>query len=399
MFYVLATPRQDHMARPNLMLVSDPGEGKTSFTRQVAAAFEIFEDRFVRWSIGQHDPNDANGWPTPRDEGLVFEPPFRIRKLAQSGGMWLLDEVGAAPAAVQAGFLKVLDEGTVGDVTLNTDKSKPVYIVGAMNPPESGAASQDTTRPFANRCVWVPFSGPTKDEHALYVAARGNMGSHLTLPARKPDSEWESKHALVAAIYSAWMRQPMSVLREDPSSDDVQARFTSVESIGGVRTFQPSYCTPRTWDIALQMAASALLYDDEAAGLDLVCGAIGRSQGLQFWQFLHAQDVIDGEVILAEIAKSGRTSWSHDVKRPDRTFSQMQAVAIAGCRAGLPDKERHARWHDAWRFVKQGRDGGVPKDLCLRAGQYLGENRVKGQLLSDCEAVIRELAPMVRATM
>ena len=397
LFYVLAAPQFQKLARVNLMFVSDPGEGKTSFGRQVARWLGITDEHFVRWSIGQHDPMDANGWATPRDEGLVFEPPMRIKDLTKNGGgIWLLDEVGQAPATVQGAFLKVLDERWVGDTQLPPS----VHIIGATNPPETGAASQDTTRPFANRCIWLTFSGPTKEEHAAFISGRGEVEA-MELPTRKSAEEWDAQHSITVALYTAYMtRCPTAVLREDAKSDEIQARFTTLEATEtGERVFCPAYATPRTWDVATQAYTSATLYGDKTAGLDFVCGAVGRPQGLGFCHFADEQDLVDPEVIIAAILAGTKVEWAPDVKRPDRTFAQLHAVAIAGCRAGMADKERNARWHAAWMFLKAARNEmGVPKDLCLVAGEHLGANRVKGQLLASVEDIIRELAPMVAAT-
>lgn len=388
LFYFWTTPRRPGLTVPNVCVVSDPGEGKTMVIESVARALGVAKERSVRWSVGQHDPMDFNGWGVPRDEGLTFEAPAMIRKLIQSKepGLFFLDEANQSTPTQQGGMLKLLDSRRLGD---EEPLGAHILMGMAMNPPETGAASHDSTRPFANRLCWLNYAGPTKEEHAAFIVSRGQAG--IELPQRRPDADLDRSYTMLAATYARFVKV-RGALREDPLDPKVAARFGSLDGDGG-RSFIPAYATPRTWDIAMQIASTAHAYGDFEAMTDLIIGCVGPTQGREFDTFFHEQDLIDPDELLADPKK-----WTPDPKRPDRTFAQMLAVAMAACSGKYSEAETTKRWHAAWDVMKRTMDSGEGKDMVAPAGHHLAIHKPKSGILATHVDTIRQLAPVIVAS-
>lgn len=386
LFYIWTTPRREGLTVPNFCIVSDPGEGKTMIIEAVAKALGVTKERSIRWSVGQHDPMDFNGWGVPREDGLTFEAPARIRRLIKSPepGLLFLDEANQATPTQQGALLKLMDARAVGD----EDPLGPHILMGmAMNPPETGAASQDTTRPFSNRVCWLPYDGPSRAEHAAFMIHRGSVP--IELPAQQPRAELDRCYAMLTAVYERYM-SGRGHLREDPLADYVVARFASIE-VDGVRQYIPAFARPRTWDMALQLASTALAYGDRDAMTDFLIGCVGPQEGRDFDTFYAEQDLIDPEVLLADPDK-----WTPDGKRPDRTFAQMLAVAMHACDA-RDEKVPGKKWHAAWSVLRRTMDAGEGKDMVAPAAAHLALHVPHGGVLRAHIDTIRQLTPVIVA--
>lgn len=362
-----------------LAWVAPPGVGKTTFARAVGNALEVAEDHFLRWSVGQHGPEDFNGLAMPTPKGLVYDPAASVRHISDGKpGMWMFDELTNATRSTQAGCLKVLDERWVGDFRLPDS----VKLIMAMNEPEHAADAQDISKPLANRTVWLNFLPPTPKDHVLFM--QGTRGVTLDLPKWDKDA-WLTARSEVVAIYTAFMLPPpegmgLGVVLEDASSDQVISRFPL------------AYATPRSWEYALNLAATCRLFGDTEAMATLMTGTIGEPQGLAFMGFYNDQDLIPIAML-----RERPSLWRPDPKRMDRTFTQLMAVAMAATDARLPEKEKGDWWNWGWEIIKLTLDAGAGDDLCLVAGQHLGTHRPKGKLLAEYAPIIQRLAPMVAA--
>src|SRR5262249_13065161 len=118
-------------ARVPVLLLSDPGTGKSSMVRSLASARGV-PCETVLGSI--REPADVAGLPVvpATGDGVVLVPPAWARRLRDAGAGYLfLDELTTCPPAVQAAMLGVALDRTVGDLTLPGD----VVIIACANPP------------------------------------------------------------------------------------------------------------------------------------------------------------------------------------------------------------------------------------------------------------------------
>ena len=93
-----------------VLLLSDPGMGKSSLVRGIASA-EGVPCETVLGSI--REPADVAGLPLVTDAGVVLSPPAFARRLAAEGAGYLfLDELTTCPPAVQAAMLALATGNT-----------------------------------------------------------------------------------------------------------------------------------------------------------------------------------------------------------------------------------------------------------------------------------------------
>jgi len=360
------------------------GVGKTSLYRQVAHALGVGDRRFKRWSMAHHSMEDLGGYPVPGDDGMRFVMPAGIKALNDGApAVWLIDELGDAVRSMQAAAHQLLDERELGDDPVKAS----LKIVGAMNPPEYSTDAQEMGFGFANRCSFVPFESPDWNDFIGYRLRHG-----APMPMSLPAISAEARAAAVAyvnTVASLYRGTPQAVLEEDPKAQDVTGRWPM------------AFATPRSWDCALNLAATCVALGDRGAMQMLMTGTIGEPQALAFCTFEQAQDLVPG----LDAARDP-SLFKPDAKRPDRTFAQVLAVAQAVCDPHFKGKEAADWWNAGWAFLEYCRALGpepwsqVPPDMCLVGADYIARRQPSSRcLLAKHEGIIRELAPMVAASI
>jgi hypothetical protein len=341
------------------LLWGGPGMGKTSAIREIAAAADLPCETVIA-SI--REPSDFGGLPVIDADGtsVHLAPPAWARRLADAGhGVLFLDEVSTAPPAVQAALLRVVLEGTVGDLQLPPG----IAIVAAANPPEQAADGWDLAPPLANRFCHIDWEIDAREW------ADGILGGFETPTIPTIDDEAYTR-ALVACRGSlgAFLGSRPSLLAAPPTD----------EASGG-----RAWPSPRSWDMAARLLAATQVIGatDEVASL-LVVGAVGAGPAIEFLAWRSELDLPDPEAVLHD-PESLRLP-----DRGDRAYATLAAIVAAVLAHNTP-----ARWEAAWRAIATGtRDGRT--DLAVAAVRALVQHRPDGA--TPPSEVLMQMAPVLR---
>ncbi len=374
LWYVLATPNTNVMP----VFIGAPGGGKSALFEQVARALGAF---YLDLAPAQMGPEDFAGWPTPTKDGLRFEMMQALKDAsAAPRAVVNLDELSNVPRSTQAGMLRFIHTRRCGDYALPAT----VRLGGAMNPPETATDAQELALPLSNRVAWLPWSKVTAQEHVAFMLA-GGADTDLALPPSMDPDAYADAYRDCAAIYAAFMDR-RGVIEEDPTKDDrILARFPL------------AYATPRSWEAFVRVAATCRVFSDVEALKTIGEGIVGPAQALEFTAFYLDADLPSPEAWLKKA-----DLFTHDPKRPDRTFAACTSLALAAvdkerC-AKMKDEERLGRWNAAWAGLQCVLATGADKTVVALAGQTLALNKPKGALLASVQKLITEdIAPVIRA--
>lgn len=359
---------------------SDPGEGKTSIARAVAAALGVDDAHYERWSVGQMDTADFNGYPTPRADGLHFETPARVARLCDGApAMFVLDEAGNADRMLQAAMLKPLDSRTIGETRIPNS----CRIVGFLNPPDTTTDMHDLAFALMNRGPWLQWEAMTDEDHVGFMVA--GSASNVALPEWVGEERWRECYNEVVALYATFKTQlHLGSLREDCKSAEVKSRWPMVAA------------TPRSWDLFLRLAATCRAYGDTVAMRAFAKGTIGEPQANIWMNYYETADLVPAPEWLKD-----KTLFTPDPRRTDRTFAQLTAMAMYVCNQNSKrgPKEQVAMWHAGWDCIKHVLDSGEGEDVALLAAQELFRNMPKGGLAVGYEELIKRFAPLTTVTL
>jgi hypothetical protein len=137
-------------ARHPLMLVGAPGVGKSDIVSQVSR--ELGADLIVSHPVIS-DPTDFKGFPFVVDGEAKFLPFSDLRRLveAKRPTVFLMDDLGQAPASVQAPAMQLLLARRIGDHPV----SDHVRFVACTNRREDKAGVQGVLEPVKSRFISI----------------------------------------------------------------------------------------------------------------------------------------------------------------------------------------------------------------------------------------------------
>lgn len=149
-------------ARQSVMLVGDPGKGKSAVVRSLAR--EMGYDMIT--IVGsQRDATDITGFPriesiADRNTGKQYQvqsyavPSWQWRIMTERRIVLFLDEYSNSNPAVQASMLCLLNEREFANGDRMPDET---VIIGAMNPVSSAANGFELSLPTCNRLMFVAW--------------------------------------------------------------------------------------------------------------------------------------------------------------------------------------------------------------------------------------------------
>ena len=149
-------------ARMSIMLVGNPGQGKSALIRGIADSMDY---GFISIIGSQRDSTDITGFPVKReitdDDGgthLVGDyaiPYWQYRILTIRKVILFLDEYSNSPPPVQASMLALLNEREFPNGDKVPDET---VIIGAMNPVDTAANGFELGLPVSNRLMMIPWN-------------------------------------------------------------------------------------------------------------------------------------------------------------------------------------------------------------------------------------------------
>ncbi len=337
-----------------VLLLSDPGMGKSSLVRGIAAT-EGVACETVLGSI--REPADVAGLPIIGEGGAVLDPPAWAKRLAEAGAGYLfLDELTTCPPAVQAAMLAVALDRTVGDLRL----PRGVRVVAGANPPDRAADGWEISPPLANRFCHVTYS-PSVEEWL-----DGMTVGWSTPPASRAVATDPARQAAMVATVTGFVRTRPDLLHVFPDS---------AAGTGG------PWPSRRVWD----MLARALAYlrgDDYAAIQGVTFGLVGEGVGVEYLTWRAQADLPDPAAVVAD---PGIVAWGD---RPDRVWAVLSGVVGWAASRGSAEA-----WREAWGPLLAAAEHGAP-DVAAAAARTLGRAR---PAKAAVPAAVRKFTPILVA--
>ena len=322
-------------ARVPALLLSEPGMGKSSLVRGLAATQGV-PCEVVLGSI--REPADIAGLPVVTDDGVVLEPPAWAKRLAAAGtGYLFLDELTTCPPSVQGAMLTVALDRIVGDLRLPDE----VAVVAGANPPDQAADGWDLTAPLANRFCHLAFA-PTVDDWV-----EGITTGWASPPGSRAIAADNIRRALLRASVAAFIRHRPDLLHVFP---------TTSAAAGG------PWPSRRTWTMLADSLAHVTDHDTAAAQA-LIFGLVGEGAGVEYLTWRRDADLPDPEKVIADPAI---VDWQD---RPDRVWAVLSAVVAYAVSRGSA-----AAWQEAWGPLVHAAEHGA-EDVAAAAARVLTRGR------------------------
>ena len=240
------------LARRPGFLWGSPGIGKSDVVRQVAEelGFKLIDVRVILL-----DPVDLRGLPTIDPDKYVTKwcPPVFLPK-GKGKYLLFLDELNAAPPAMQAACYQLVLDRKIGEYTL----PKNCVIVAAGNRETDRAVTSRMPSPLANR-----------------------FGLHINFEVNVDDwIEWALGKDIISEIIAFIRFRPNLLNAFDPQRND------------------KAFPTPRSWEFASDLMKA---FNSEGSSIEheMLSGVVGEGAATEFMGFLKVfRSIPDPDMIL-----------------------------------------------------------------------------------------------------
>ncbi len=279
-----------------VMILGDPGTGKTSGVRALGTALDMPVETVI---ASLREPSDFGGLPVIVDHEMRLMPPnWAIRLSKEARAICFIDEITTTAPATQAALLRVIHERVVGDLHLGDG----IAMVAAANPPDQAAGGWDLAAPLANRFCHLKWSLNFQD----WCDGVTNGWPAPSVP-RLPEN-WKVGAFQQYGLITQFIRTNPVRLLEVPKE----------ESRAG-----EAWASPRSWDMAARLlTACASVGADQGVKGELVSGCVGNGPALEFFTYVNKLDLPDPEECLRN-----PSGIKFDKMRTDQRYALFNAVA------------------------------------------------------------------------
>lgn len=296
----------------SVMLIGDPGVGKSALARLVARNVNLPLEVLIGSTL---DATDVGGLPVVSEKrGVERFPLASIRRAAAEPVLLLLDEVSCSPWPVQAACLRLVFERWAGDEKLHPFTK----IILATNPEEQSPGGVPISAPMMGRVVAF-YLRPTADEVRGFFSKLGHPeGSAFDRALRREVTEF---------VYT-------SAVMPDLLQIDIPT-----ECVGG----NTPWGSPRSWERALVARAIVASRDGSDSIKHLVtAGSVGVTTAAAYKAVLDMRDKLPS---VDQIERSPAT-----VALPQDKHAQIGAASLV---QHVADRNTWASWVYASRLEKE----------------------------------------------
>ena len=231
------------------MLSGSPGMGKSAIVKQLAEQANL---KLIDLRLSQCDPTDLLGFPTIKDDRAGYRPmetfPLMGDDLPEGYEGWLLflDELSAAPPAVQVAAYKILLDRQVGIHDLHSK----VLIVGAGNKLDDGAVVENMSTALQSRLVHLELAVDANewDDWAVSSGVDTRITSFIKF---KPDMLYNFRADHTDVTYACprtWEFTDKILKVSDVNSPDMRVMLSGTLGNGAAAEFL-AFCKIKTPNI------------------------------------------------------------------------------------------------------------------------------------------------------
>jgi hypothetical protein len=354
-----------------VLLLGEPGTGKTSMVRTLAEANDL---PFRAIACSTVDPTDLGGFPVPSADtngGVRMQPRQFAIDLADAGrGLLVLDELSTATPAVQAGMLKICSERFVGEIYL----PDAVRIVAAANPADQAANGFELEPPSSNRFLHLPYTPSVDDWLTGMTVGWDNVTDRLTATT----TTTEARRLKALSKVTGFIRNRRTLAQAYPS--DASKTGEAWPSL-------------RTWDWLHKVLA---YLPDDNSDRSLECrrvatiGLVGEAAGVEFLTWERTLDLPDPEKVIAD-----PTSVDWQSIRNDRLYAILGAVTAYATEKAMSDPQSGA-WNGALAVMGHAADANKG-DVVMPFLRNLVTVRKQGNAnVAIDPKVMTKLVPLIR---
>jgi AAA domain (dynein-related subfamily) len=315
-----------------LILWGSPGIGKSDRVRTASHAVGLEVGELF---LSTAQPEDIGGIPIPNGKGGVtthFAHPGVQNLIECKKGVIFVDELTCARPAVQGAGLSLVRDR----ILANQHLPGGVRIVAAANPPEEAAGGWPLALPMANRLMHFDMPKPSPDEWASW--RMGNATAEVISAAEGEDEirkHWSDKFPLYQGLFAGYIKSvgpdKLLAIPRDGHRDRGRA-----------------WPSPRTWDMATNVAATCDALGRKELQIEFVAACVGAGPAAEWAEWVSKANMPDPEAMLKD-------GWTPDKRRLDICFAAYgRAIAWTLAR---PDKDERTKWAirawvlltDAWK--------------------------------------------------
>jgi hypothetical protein len=373
----------------NVLLVSAPGMGKSSFTKWMANELNVLH---IDINLSQNEGIDVHGARIIAREPKTINgkqctvtvqapPDYAIDATDSNRGALInFEELTCIPPAEAGPTLGIFSDYIIGGIRLDKER---IGITACCNPPEMSAGGWKLSLPTINRFVRLNFDQDVTEWAENFITYWDNPPVIKRWNRETSESEWSRDRAVVASF----ARQFPDLVNKPPEAGSADE----------------SFCTFRSLDFASRIKTGCRLRNaTEDVRQRLWAGALGGATAKQLWEYLNHFDLPSPSEIIDNPGNFDMT-----IVPSDKMF-----YLIMACVAEIMNRKRQGdakkkdmkfhsyvikSWQSMWDILLLVLKSRGPKDIVAAAARRIADpaNYPKG---AEPPTAIEDIVKVVRAS-